>query len=162
MISCFMAAARSFVEMLIQHDRTASLEDTSLRPDLNILSVPGHQRFAAVLSSPLHVEVSDRCNKHLQQQDSSVDRRAVQAERVASRRVPVRWRQCGLQLRSYIAKSRMSSWQTSSKPLLRPLRGLSRCCWAYQQGIRAAHGLQQRGTTSHRLGKTLTLLNGWR
>jgi|GEM_PF-1940601 hypothetical protein len=46
----------SFVEMLIQHDRTASLEDTSLRPDLNILSVPGHQRFAAVLSSPLHVE----------------------------------------------------------------------------------------------------------
>jgi len=46
----------SFVEVVIQQDRTASLEDTSLRPDLNFLSVPGHRRFAAVLSSPLHVK----------------------------------------------------------------------------------------------------------
>jgi PAS domain S-box-containing protein len=45
----------SFVEVIIQQDHTASLEDTSLRPDLNILSAPGHQRFAAVLSSPLHI-----------------------------------------------------------------------------------------------------------
>ncbi|MGD0886246.1 MAG: PAS domain S-box protein [Thermodesulfovibrionales bacterium] len=48
-------AKGSFAEIVIQQDRTASLEDTSLRPDLNILSVPGHQRFGAVLSSPLHV-----------------------------------------------------------------------------------------------------------
>jgi PAS domain S-box-containing protein len=45
----------SFVEMVIQQDHTASLEDTSLRPDLNILSAPGHQRFTAVLCSPMHV-----------------------------------------------------------------------------------------------------------
>jgi PAS domain S-box-containing protein len=45
----------SFIEMVIQQNRTASLEDTSLRPDLNILNVPDHQRFAAVLSSPVHV-----------------------------------------------------------------------------------------------------------
>ncbi|MGO9952103.1 MAG: CHASE3 domain-containing protein [Dissulfurispiraceae bacterium] len=45
----------SFIEVVIQQDHTASLEDTSLRPDLNILSAPGHQRFAAVLSSPMHV-----------------------------------------------------------------------------------------------------------
>ncbi|MGD1076037.1 MAG: PAS domain S-box protein, partial [Thermodesulfovibrionales bacterium] len=48
-------AKGSFVEMVIQQDRTASLEDTSLRPDLNILDVPGYRRFGAVLSSPLHV-----------------------------------------------------------------------------------------------------------
>ncbi len=46
----------SFVEMVIQQGRTASLEDTSLRPDLNILSVPGHPRFPASLSSPLRVK----------------------------------------------------------------------------------------------------------
>ena len=49
-------AKGSFVEMVIQRNRTASLEDTSLRPDLNILNVPGHRRFAAVLSSPLRVQ----------------------------------------------------------------------------------------------------------
>ncbi len=49
-------AKGSFPEMVIQQDRTASLEDTSLRTDLNILSVPGHLRFAAVLSSPLRVK----------------------------------------------------------------------------------------------------------
>jgi PAS domain S-box-containing protein len=47
--------AGSFMEMVIQHNRTASLEDTSLRPDLQILSIPNHNRFASVLSSPIHV-----------------------------------------------------------------------------------------------------------
>ena len=46
----------SFVEMVMQQDRTASLEDTSLRPDLRILPIPGHSRFAALLSSPVHVK----------------------------------------------------------------------------------------------------------
>lgn len=48
--------AGSFIEMVIQHDSTASLENTFLRPDLNILSCPGRPRFAAVLSSPLRVK----------------------------------------------------------------------------------------------------------
>jgi PAS domain S-box-containing protein len=50
------AAKGSFVELMMQQNRTVSLEDTSLRPDLNILNVPGHRRFAAVLSSPLNVK----------------------------------------------------------------------------------------------------------
>ena len=48
--------AGSFVEVVMQQDRTACLEDTSLRSDLNILSVPGHQQFGSVLSSPLRVK----------------------------------------------------------------------------------------------------------
>lgn len=46
----------SFVELVIRENHTASLEDTSLRSDLINLSVPGRQRFAAVLSSPLRVK----------------------------------------------------------------------------------------------------------
>jgi PAS domain S-box-containing protein len=46
----------SNVELVIQQDRTASLEDTSLRPDLNILNVRGRGRFGAVLSSPLRLQ----------------------------------------------------------------------------------------------------------
>ena len=46
----------SFVEVVMQQDRTACLEDTSLRPDLNLVSVAGHQRFGSVLSSPLRVK----------------------------------------------------------------------------------------------------------
>jgi PAS domain S-box-containing protein len=45
----------SFVEIVIRQNRTASLEDTLLRPDLNILQVPGRERFAAILSAPLQV-----------------------------------------------------------------------------------------------------------
>jgi PAS domain S-box-containing protein len=46
----------SFIEMVMQQDRTASLEDTSLRPDLRILPIPGHSRFAALLSSPVRLK----------------------------------------------------------------------------------------------------------
>jgi PAS domain S-box-containing protein len=49
-------ATGSFVETVMRQDRTASLEDTSLRPDLDLLTVPGRPRFAAVLSSPLHAK----------------------------------------------------------------------------------------------------------
>ena len=49
-------AKDSFVNLAIQQDRTASLEDASLRPDLTLLCVPGHERFAAVLASPVRVE----------------------------------------------------------------------------------------------------------
>jgi PAS domain S-box-containing protein len=49
-------AKDSFVEVVMQQDRTACLEDTSLRPDLNYLGVPGHQPFAAVLASPLRIK----------------------------------------------------------------------------------------------------------
>src|SRR5208337_520692 len=48
-------AKDSFVGLVIQQNRTACLENTSLRPDLNYLSVPGYQRFAAVLCSPLRI-----------------------------------------------------------------------------------------------------------
>jgi PAS domain S-box-containing protein len=54
-IPIFWPVKGSFIEVVIQQDKVASLEDTSLRPDLNILSAHDHQRFAAVLSSPLHV-----------------------------------------------------------------------------------------------------------
>ena len=46
----------SFIEVVMQQNRTACLEDTSLRQDLNILSVPGDQQFSSVLSSPLRVK----------------------------------------------------------------------------------------------------------
>ncbi len=49
-------AADSFINLVIHQDRTAALEDSSLRPDLNIFGPPGHPRFAAALSSPLHVK----------------------------------------------------------------------------------------------------------
>ncbi len=45
----------SFIEVVMQEDRTACLEDTSLRTDLNLLSVTGRQRFGSVCSSPLRV-----------------------------------------------------------------------------------------------------------
>jgi PAS domain S-box-containing protein len=46
----------SFISLVMSEDRTASLEDTALRPDLNILDVPGYKRFGAVLSSPVRVK----------------------------------------------------------------------------------------------------------
>jgi len=49
-------AQGSFVEVAIGQDRTASLEDASLRPDLHMLPVAGLPRFAAVLVSPVHVK----------------------------------------------------------------------------------------------------------
>jgi len=49
-------SAGSFIELVISENRTASLEDTSLRPDLRQLSVSGQGRFAAVLSSPLRIK----------------------------------------------------------------------------------------------------------
>jgi PAS domain S-box-containing protein len=49
----------SFIEMIMQQDRTGALEDSSMRPDFNLLPVAGLPRFAAVLSSPLHI--NDKC-----------------------------------------------------------------------------------------------------
>jgi len=46
----------SFVEIVIQQDRTAALEDTSLRPDFSLFKVDIHRKFAAALSSPLHIK----------------------------------------------------------------------------------------------------------
>ncbi len=46
----------SFVELVMQHDKTACLEDTSLEPTFTILGISGKQPFISVLSSPLHVE----------------------------------------------------------------------------------------------------------
>jgi PAS domain S-box-containing protein len=46
----------SFVEMMIEQNRTASLEDVALRPDLKLLPVTGHQPFGAILSSPLQLK----------------------------------------------------------------------------------------------------------
>ncbi len=46
----------SFVEMMIEQNRTASLEDLSLRPDLKTLPVPNHQRFGAALAAPLKLK----------------------------------------------------------------------------------------------------------
>ncbi|MGD1000846.1 MAG: PAS domain S-box protein [Candidatus Brocadiia bacterium] len=46
----------SFTELVLQHDRTASLEDIALRPDLKMLPVAGHPPFGAVLASPLQLK----------------------------------------------------------------------------------------------------------
>ena len=46
----------SFVEMMIEQNRTASLEDVALRPDLELLPVAGRQAFGAILSSPLQLK----------------------------------------------------------------------------------------------------------
>jgi PAS domain S-box-containing protein len=45
----------SFIEIIMQQDRTGALEDSSLRPDFKLLPVAGLARFAAALSSPLHI-----------------------------------------------------------------------------------------------------------
>jgi PAS domain S-box-containing protein len=45
---------RRFVDLVIEQNRTASLKDVSLRPDLSILAVPGEPPFQAALAAPLH------------------------------------------------------------------------------------------------------------
>ncbi len=49
-------AEGSFVEVVMQQNRTACLDDTSLRPELHMLPVDGRPRFAAVLASPVRVK----------------------------------------------------------------------------------------------------------
>jgi PAS domain S-box-containing protein len=46
-------SSNGFVRLLIQQSRTASLNDSSLRPDLTLLDVPGQPPFRAVLGAPL-------------------------------------------------------------------------------------------------------------
>ena len=48
-------AKSSLVETVMEHNRTACIEDASLRPDLSFLSIPGHPRFAAAIASPLRL-----------------------------------------------------------------------------------------------------------
>ena len=55
MLPSSWSAQGSFVEMMLRENRTACLEDTSVRPDLNLLPVAGHPRFAAVISSPMRI-----------------------------------------------------------------------------------------------------------
>ena len=43
----------SFAELVIQQNRTACLNDVSLRPDLSMLEIPGLEPFQAVLVAPL-------------------------------------------------------------------------------------------------------------
>ncbi len=45
--------AHRFVDLVIEQNRTASLNDVSLRPDLSILAVRGEPPFQAVLAAPL-------------------------------------------------------------------------------------------------------------
>lgn len=46
-------AENTFADLVIQQNRTAGLNDTSLRPDLKLLEIPGRQSLGAVLCSPL-------------------------------------------------------------------------------------------------------------
>ncbi|MGE5357621.1 MAG: ATP-binding protein [Bacteroidales bacterium] len=48
-------AANRFVTLVVDENRTACLDDASLRPDLVLLEVPGKPRFQAVLASPLRL-----------------------------------------------------------------------------------------------------------
>ncbi len=48
-------AEHSFAELVIQQNRTACLNDTSLRPDLSILEIPGQVPFQAVLCAPMQI-----------------------------------------------------------------------------------------------------------
>lgn len=45
----------SFIELILQHNQTACLEDTSCRPDLTLLPASGQPRFPAVLTAPLRL-----------------------------------------------------------------------------------------------------------
>ena len=49
-------ATGSFASVVIRENRPASLNDASLRPDLELLDLVGRQRFGAVLASPVHVD----------------------------------------------------------------------------------------------------------
>jgi PAS domain S-box-containing protein len=46
---------RTFTELVIRTERTAALNDVSLRPDLSILGFPGRPSFRAVLAAPFRV-----------------------------------------------------------------------------------------------------------
>jgi PAS domain S-box-containing protein len=46
-------AAHTFVEMAIQQDQTACMPDTSLRPDLSLLRIPGQPPYQSVCCSPM-------------------------------------------------------------------------------------------------------------
>ena len=48
-----LPAEHAFAELAVQQNRTASLNDVSLRPDLSILQIPGLGPFQAVLCAPL-------------------------------------------------------------------------------------------------------------
>ena len=48
-------AGASFAGVVMREDRTASLSDCSLRPDLALLEVTGERPFQSVLASPIHV-----------------------------------------------------------------------------------------------------------
>lgn len=49
------SGGRHFVDLVIEQKRTASLNDTTLRPDLTLLDVPGHPPFLAVLAAPVTI-----------------------------------------------------------------------------------------------------------
>ena len=139
----------SFVEMMIQQNRTASLEDAALRPDLKMLPVAGRPRFGAAALLAAAIEGQARRRRHdLQQHAAAVDRGAVPADRVARRAVLARTgRRCGSRRKSGRASGRMSSWPAFSNRRLRPSAWDIRMGgWACQQRLRAAHRLQPRGT----------------
>ena len=46
-------AEHTFAELVIRGNRTACLNDVSLRPDLSVLDVPGHPAFGAVICAPM-------------------------------------------------------------------------------------------------------------
>ena len=48
-----LSADHAFSELVIQQNRTACLNDVSLRPDLSLLEIPGLGPFQAVLGAPL-------------------------------------------------------------------------------------------------------------
>jgi len=62
---------RSFAALVMKENRTGSLNDASLRPDLALLAIPGRPRFDAVLCAPLRaagqpfgaVAVYSRCKR---------------------------------------------------------------------------------------------------
>jgi PAS domain S-box-containing protein len=49
-----LSVEHAFSELVIEQNRTACLNDASLRPDLSLLRVPGMAPFRAVLGAPLH------------------------------------------------------------------------------------------------------------
>ena len=82
-------AAQSFPSVVIDENRTACLSDTSLRPDLSIVEVPGHAAFSgrarrtrATVGPPVW------SRRRLQSPTAPVDGRAIPPGRVAGR--PVR------------------------------------------------------------------------
>ena len=48
-----LPAENSFAELVVRENRTASLNDVSLRPDISVLRIPGLEPFQAVLCAPL-------------------------------------------------------------------------------------------------------------